>query len=100
MASALGGREPGPSERQRRMTRSTVGSTSLTRLFRLGSVTPSRTFEGALAAEHLVENQAQRLEIAANRNLAAGQLLGLPKSFVAHRRGYHSTRFLISFNMS
>lgn len=57
-------------------------------------------FEGALAAEHLVENQAWRLETAANRNLAAGQLLGLPKLFVARRRGYHSTRFLISFNIS
>jgi hypothetical protein len=45
-------------------------------------VTPLRTFEGALAAEHLVENQAQRMETAANRNLAASQLLGLPKSFV------------------
>jgi hypothetical protein len=54
------------------MTRPTEGSTSLTRLFRLGGVTPSRTFEGALAAEHLVENQAQRMETAGNRNLPAG----------------------------
>jgi hypothetical protein len=73
MASVLGGREPGPSERQRRMTLHAVGSTSLTRLFRLGDVTLSRTFEGALAAEHLVENRAQRMETAANRNLADGQ---------------------------
>ena len=61
---------------------------------------PGRGPSKARLAEHLVENQAQRMETAANRNLTAGQLLGLRKSFVAYRRGYHSTRFLISFNMS
>ena len=84
-ASAEAGRCGGIGARQRMIARSISGSRSRTmavggvisRLLALGDqLREVAAFERALAGEELVEHEAERVDVAARRDLAAGELLG------------------------
>ncbi len=85
-ASAVAGRACGSRSRQREMTRSTTGSRSGTSFEGLvGAVAlraereqlrQRRRLERAPAREELVEDEAQRVDVAARRKLAAFELFG------------------------
>ena len=84
-ASAERGRRDGSGSRQRAMMRSTAGSRSRATLVRLTGVlaccaaissASELPSNGRLPGEHLVQQQAQRVDVAANRHFLAGKLLG------------------------